>query len=302
MTPSDQRSPAGTPLSEPALVTLPDGRRLAFDVRGPADGPVVVFLHSAPGSRRLDPDPAATAAAGVRLVTVDRPGYGASDPYPANVVPTLDGVADDVATGLRRLGLLDAPVAVAGWSGGGRVALALAARLGDGVRSAALLAAPASDDDVPWIPETHRQLLHDLRTRPRDAVAVLTATLGAAMPPDGASAVPMLAAGDADAALLERDAGVRDRLTAMLDEALHGGAAGVATDLAAANVPPAGFDPAAVRVRVALHYGADDLLVTPAHGEWFASVLPAARLDVVPGAGHLLPFTEWGAVLATLTP
>jgi pimeloyl-ACP methyl ester carboxylesterase len=301
MTPQDQPSATGSQLAEPALVTLPDGRRLAFDVRGPAGGPVVVFLHSAPGSRRLDPDPGATAAAGVRLVTVDRPGYGASDPYPSDVVPTLNRMADDIATGLRSLGLLDVPVSVAGWSAGGRVALALAARLGDDVSSVALLAAPASDDDVPWIPEEHRQPLHALRARPGDAAGALAAMLGDALPPDGASAVPMVAAGEADEALLARDAGVRDRLATMLDEALRCGAAGVAADLTAANVPPADFDPAAVRARVTLHYGADDPLATPAHGEWFASVLPSARLVVVPGAGHLLPLTEWGAVLAALT-
>jgi pimeloyl-ACP methyl ester carboxylesterase len=283
-------------------VTLPDGRALAVDVRGPADGPVVVLLHAAPGSRRFDPQPAVTAAAGVRLVTVDRAGYGGSDPWPADVVPTLDGLAADVEHGLRRLGLLAAPrgVALAGWSAGGRVALSLAARLGDAVRAVALLAAPASDDDVPWIPEGHREVLHQLRGRPAEAVGTLAGMFGAALPPSGAAAVPMVAGGAADDALLERDAGLRARLAGMLDEALRGGAAGIATDLTAANVPPSGFDPASVRVPVHLWYGEDDPGVTPAHGEHFAATLPDARLVVVPGAGHLVPVTEWEQVLAAL--
>jgi pimeloyl-ACP methyl ester carboxylesterase len=46
----------------------------------PADAPVVLLCHSAPGSGSFDPDPAATAAAGVRLIAVDRPGYGGSAP------------------------------------------------------------------------------------------------------------------------------------------------------------------------------------------------------------------------------
>ena len=291
---------------ETRTVTLPDGRALAFDLRGPAGGPVVLFLPAAPGSRRFDPAPAATTAAGVRLVTVDRPGYGASDPYPAGAVPTLDGVAADVAAGLEQLGLLDSTgrpggIALAGWSAGGRVALSLAARLGDAVRSVALLAAPASDDDVPWIPEDYRQVLHELRGHPQDAYGALTAMLGGAPAPAGASATAMVAVGAADEALVARDGALRGRLEAMLAEGFRGGAAGMAADLTAANVPPSGFDPAAVGVPVHLWYGEDDPLVTPAHGEHFAATLPQARLVVVPGAGHLVVATEWAQALATLT-
>jgi pimeloyl-ACP methyl ester carboxylesterase len=289
--------------TETRTVTLPDGRALTFDLRGPAGGRVVVFLTVAPGSRRFDPAPAATAAAGVRLVTVDRPGYGASDPYPAGAVPTLDGMAADVAHGLEQLGLLDAPggVALAGWSAGGRVALSLAARLGDAVRSVALLAAPASDDDVPWIPEGYREVLHELRGHPEDAYGALAAMLGGAPRPEGAAATELVAAGAADEALVARDGALRDRLTSMLEEAFRGGAAGMAADLTAANVPPSGFDPAAVRAPVHLWYGEDDPLVTPAHGEHFAATLPRAGLVVVPGAGHLVVTTEWAQALATLT-
>ena len=46
-----------------------DGRTLAVDERGPADAPAVVFLHSAPGSRCFDPDPAATEAEAVAIAT-----------------------------------------------------------------------------------------------------------------------------------------------------------------------------------------------------------------------------------------
>ena len=103
----------------------PDGRTVAFDIAGPDDGPVVVLHHAAPGSRRFDPDPAATAAAGVRLVTIDRAGYGGSDPLPAGTVPTIPGYAADAAAVLDHLGVTSA--VVAGWSAGGRVAAALAA-------------------------------------------------------------------------------------------------------------------------------------------------------------------------------
>lgn len=118
---------------------LPDGRTLALAGYGDPAGPPVALLPCAPGSRLLDPDPAATAAAGVRLLGVDRPGYGASDPLPPGAVPTAGGLADDVAA---RTALGAGPGGVIGWSGGARVALAPAARL-DGMLAEAFRQGPA---------------------------------------------------------------------------------------------------------------------------------------------------------------
>jgi pimeloyl-ACP methyl ester carboxylesterase len=42
----------------------------------------MVLFHGGGSSRLMCPDAAATLAAGVRLITIDRPGYGRSDPKP----------------------------------------------------------------------------------------------------------------------------------------------------------------------------------------------------------------------------
>ncbi len=57
-----------------------DGRALSVAQWGDPYGTPVLQLHGTPGSR-LDrhPDEALVRAAGVRLVTFDRPGYGGSD-------------------------------------------------------------------------------------------------------------------------------------------------------------------------------------------------------------------------------
>ena len=101
--------------------TLPDGRVLGWAEYGDPDGPPVVFLHGTPGSRISRPDD--TALAGVRLITVDRPGYGRSTPVRQ---PTLLGVADDVGAlmsslRIERFGLI-------GFSGGAPYAVACGAR------------------------------------------------------------------------------------------------------------------------------------------------------------------------------
>jgi pimeloyl-ACP methyl ester carboxylesterase len=96
------------------MMTLTDGRTLAYCEWGAPTGHPVVLMHGAPGSRLLCPDEEATAAAGVRLLTADRPGYWGSDPRPD---PTLLGWADDVQALADRLDL--ERFAVVGFSGGG---------------------------------------------------------------------------------------------------------------------------------------------------------------------------------------
>ena len=104
-------------------ITLADGRRLAFAEWGDLGGPVVVFFHGTPHSRLWCPDIAATRATGVHLVTVDRPGYGRSDPPPADL--TMREWTDDVSQLADTLHV--DRVGVVGWSGGALYATACAA-------------------------------------------------------------------------------------------------------------------------------------------------------------------------------
>src|SRR5699024_1947321 len=66
-----------------ASAVLPDGRRLAYSEQGDPAGRPLLLLHGTPGSRlQRHPDGELARRAGVRLVTVDRPGFGLSDPAP----------------------------------------------------------------------------------------------------------------------------------------------------------------------------------------------------------------------------
>ncbi len=107
-----------------ATFDLPDGRRLCFDDVGDPAGPVVVYVHGTPDSRRArHPDDDVTAGAGVRLLAVDRPGAGGSSPHPTGTVGTF---ADDIAALAAHLGI--GRLATLGWSAGAMHALAVAAR------------------------------------------------------------------------------------------------------------------------------------------------------------------------------
>lgn len=60
------------------MVRVATGRQISVLEFGDADGRVVVYVHGVPGSR-LDPLPLEPMLhrTGVRLVSIDRPGYGA---------------------------------------------------------------------------------------------------------------------------------------------------------------------------------------------------------------------------------
>jgi len=280
-------------------IELKDGRTLAVSETGDRESDrAVVLCHPAPGSRVLDPDPAATSAAGVRLITLDRPGYGQSSPLAAGTVPAIPTFAGDVVAALDHLGVDD--VAAAGWSAGGRIALALAAAQPERVRAVAVLATPAPHEAVPWIPDEHVAMLESLRPDLGSATARLAEAMAgmAQMPP--AAAATQVVGGPEDEAALATDDGRRARLEAMMAEAHVQGAVGIAADIVSYTLVDWGIDFGAVIAPTTLVYGANDQVTGPAHGEWYRSREPHAELVVVPGIGHLVGLTAWREVLARL--
>src|SRR5947209_5723448 len=109
-------------LGSPTTLTLRDGRHLAYAEYGDPQGSPVVFLHGWGDSRLTrHPDDRGTAALGVRLLTVDRPGVGWSDFQRGR---TLLDWPDDLAQLAGHLGV--PRFAILGHSGGGPFALACA--------------------------------------------------------------------------------------------------------------------------------------------------------------------------------
>jgi pimeloyl-ACP methyl ester carboxylesterase len=263
---------------------------------------VVVMCHSAPGAGIFDPDPQETRARNVRLVSVDRPGYGGSQPVSAGAWATVESAADDLAFVLDSLYL--ERVGVVGWSAGGRVALALAARRPDLVERLVVIATPAPDSEVPWIADEQRAELERLGAlSPEEAHANLRASLASLVPeyPHTPESLWLLGAGPADEGALRAN-GVRARLGEMLQAAFAQGADGLASDIAGYCLQPWGFEPQSVEAETLLLYGARDALAGVDHGRWWKSQLPNARLEVVPGAGHLLVVPMWARALSHLVP
>lgn len=274
------------------------GRRVA--VHELSDGPsdrIVVFCHPAPGAGNLDPDPEQTWSRGIRLIGVDRP-----DSVHPGEWTTVASAADDIACVLDGIG--SGPVGVAGWSAGGRVALALAARRPELVDRVVVLATPAPDDEVEWIPEELRAVLDALRDKAADDVhAALAVQLDSIVPNDPGSdeALRLLGAGPADDSVL-RLPGFRERLTTMLQAAFSQGSAGMAADIAGHCLQPWGFDPGEVGAKILLLYGMKDPVAAHRHAKWWDTRLPDSRVEMAPGGGHLAIGARWKRTLSHLAP
>jgi pimeloyl-ACP methyl ester carboxylesterase len=143
---------ADAPESGVSTVAVGDGRHVAYAEYGDPEGVPVAFLHGTPGSRRLAAlfDDAARRA-GVRLLAVDRPGYGRSSPWPGR---TLRDTGAFVAAVLDDAGV--ARAGVVGFSGGGPHALAAAATHGERVRGVDVVAGAVPPSLAPSKPAALR--------------------------------------------------------------------------------------------------------------------------------------------------
>jgi pimeloyl-ACP methyl ester carboxylesterase len=131
---------------EDGVLTLPDGRELAWRWWGEEGGTPVLKLQGTPGSRLFrNHNPQVQLGLGVRYLMADRPGYGGSTRKPGRGIADF---ADDLVALLDLHGLNR--VRVMGTSGGGPHGLAIAARHPDRITAASVIvgAVPLEPDEV----------------------------------------------------------------------------------------------------------------------------------------------------------
>jgi pimeloyl-ACP methyl ester carboxylesterase len=263
---------------------LPDGRTISYREVGDPDGVPVIALHGSPGSsRQLQGLGGPAQARGVRLILPDRAGYGGSTFDPAR---TLSSDAADNAALLDHLGL--DRVAVAGLSGGGPHALALAARHPEKVRAVATIGgvAPMKPRDPSLPPDRLFSRVAGWSESGARAVFGLTTWL-AHRNPEGILDRFAKVMAPADAEVLRDDPATRE---AMLDDFRNPApttARATARDFAL-FAKPWDIDLGAVAAHVDVWHGDEDRNVPVQHGRLLARVLPDAELHEIEGGGHLL--------------
>ncbi|YCK36312.1 alpha/beta fold hydrolase [Actinomadura sp. ATCC 39365] len=268
---------------------LPDGRLLGWAEWGPPDGRPVLLSPGAATSRRLGMGAAAPDDLGVRLISLDRPGLGASTPAPGR---TFAGFAADVEVfaGLRGLGR----PAMVGNSQGAPFALACAAA---GVTGALALVSAADEVADPRfagvLPAELRQLT-DLSTHDPEAAE----RVFAGFTPQAMWDLVMGGSPACDLAVYQRPefaAGYREAL----GEAFAKGPGGYARDTVLA-MGRWGIDLSSITVPVDVWYGEHDATHSPDQGEGLTARIPGAVRHVVPGAGGALLWTHPHRILRAL--
>lgn len=268
------------------LITLPDGRELAFTDLGPAGAFPALFFHGAPSSRlRLAHLEAALIAAGVRVISPDRPGYGRSTPQPGR------GLSDwptDVSALADALGC-DRFVAV-GHSSGGPYAVACAARLGARVAGGIVLAGVT---DMDWPPAWDGYLDDETRLMRMPDEGSATRACAERYGADGSRFLSAFAPAlpDPDQKLLENEDLVL-RFARVRNEAFRQGVGGYAQDLIVQS-RPWDFDPRSIGVPFRIVHGDMDTLLPLAHSRHTADLIPGSTLEVLTGHGH---FTVLGEI------
>lgn len=281
-------------------LTLPEGRTLGYDDVGDPGGAVVVYLHGTPDSRLArHPDDTLAARAGVRLLAVDRPGYGRSS-------PAASSFAEDLATLLDALGIDKATILA--WSGGALAGFTATAapRLAGRVTAlhvvAGVVPREAYDDHAVRQAAPERLGMIELGDQlPAGELANTVAPLLAPYPCDRTLAAQHQREQRSaeDQAALATVAGAVDQTADALVEGVRAGLGGVRADVEA-QVRRGVVDLDGVRPPVKLTYGARDRVTPTAFGAWYAERIPQARLRVVGDAGHYLFFTHWDQLLRAM--
>ena len=266
-----------------STLNLSDGRDLEYDEYGDPDGTPVIFNHGLSDSRLIrNPDDELTASLGVRVVVADQPGVGGSDPQPGRKIADWGTDMEELADALD----LD-EFNVAGHSGGGPHALAIAACLPNRV-SKVVLASPVAPLDEPGmgklmvnkdmklIAKLHH--LHHLIKWASNSAAKKALK-------DMPKFVEVTAAEDpSDADTFLKDPAQRDMFEASFTEGMIQGGEGMYEMTMA--FWDWGFSPGDVRQHVDLFYGDADDIVDPKMPQHLGAELPDCTVHVWPGAGH----------------
>lgn len=277
-----------------------DGRRVGYSEYGKHDGEPGFYFHGHPGSR-LEAEFAdeAAANAGVRIIALDRPGYGLSDFQSRRKILDWPRDVEEAADllGLDRFSVLGA-------SGGGPYALACAHEIPERITRAGVMSgvgpydAPGVTQGMRWQNRVGFQL--GARVPPLARIIMWSMARQVRRRPERVLDAIAQAMSSADADVVRRP-GVREILGADIAEAFRQGSEGAALDVVLLG-RSWGFRLDAIKSDVFLWQGEADTLVPPAMGRHMAAQIPNCRATFFPDEGHLLVVDHMSEIVQAFAP
>ena len=258
------------------MIASRDGRKVQLEEYGDRAGVPALWFHGGFSSRLeggfLD---APARELGVRLISLDRPGAGGSDPLPGR---SVTGYAADVAEVLDALGIAQA--AVGGLSNGGMYAMAVASKISDRILRVVPVnsSTPVADRAARAALSRKARMSYSLVHRRANQIVVQLETGRA----PGRLATALSRRANPDAHLYD-DPATAAAWTANTAEIVRQRGSGYLQAELALVAAPWGFDHRAVSVPVALVSGEKDAGL--GYARVWAQELPQGRLVLVPG-GH----------------
>jgi pimeloyl-ACP methyl ester carboxylesterase len=296
---TDRGDTSWTDLVEDHALELADGRTVAWTVSGDPAGRPVLRVPGTPGSRwtvRSDQRP--WLDRGLRMITTERPGFGASSRLPGR---GFNEPADDLVAILDHIGVDRLPVY--GSSGAAPHILALCARHPDRIAAATILAGAA-----PLIDSEAEDLLPINQQARRLALAGDLAGLQALLAPvrDAilidplASFRDLMATAPKDDLAILADPGHQQSFVRAMRAALAQGVEGWADESLANFARWDDVDLEAVTTSVRWRHAARDRNAPESAARRIVDALPDGHWSPWPAGGHLVAHHHEGEVLDDL--
>ena len=272
-------------MDEEQRIRLPDGRWLGYAEYGDPTGRPVLYFHGWPSSRYQAAFVSELARErGLRVLSLDRPGIGLSDPLPGRRFSDWpkDVTAFADAMGLEQFRVL-------GVSGGGPYTLATCAALGARIDRAAMICGAPPLADVSDRAHMHwaYRTLAGMKSARRHAVPYII-PLSRWMIGRGARRAPMswmlksIPARDREALF---DKGGWDMVTRSYLEAVRNGPAAMLTE-GELYLEPWDFQPEDITVPLRIWHGLDDANLPCEVAKRLAERVPTAEGRWIEGEGH----------------
>jgi pimeloyl-ACP methyl ester carboxylesterase len=278
---------------------LADGRLLGYAEYGNRDGAALFLFHGFPGSRLDIPAMWCDAPCNLRVIAPDRPGAGLSTFQRHRRL--MDWV-DDVRQLADSLGIDQ--FRVAGFSGGGPYALAVAHGLPARVLAAACISGVGPMDTpgaLAGMNRTNRLLFRLATTAPLLLRLMVIPSAHTHKRRPARTYERSLAAKELPEA--DRTVMLGPRFTAISIAAMHEpfrqGVRGFVHEIRM-YVDPWGFDVSAIDCPTFVWHGDQDVNVPVAMAQRLAARIPHCVLTICPGEAHLLLPRHWDEVVANL--